>query len=150
MPRGEGDTDRRGSGPTPAAAVLPWGAAEWDVTLAGLVAVLLVGIAAGAASTTLAWAELFDPLRARLTGRAAYFAGCPVCLGGWLSLALTALQGAPEGLHSLVAWWAAWGVSSLVAAGLRPLTRGEDERRLEVAMADLRAVLAAGRGEEDE
>jgi len=96
------------------------------VTLAGAAVVLLVGIASGAASTVLAWAELFAPLRARLTGRAAYLAGCPVCLGGWLSLALTALQGVPEGLHPIVAWLAAWGVSSLVAAGVSGLA-GEAE-----------------------
>ena len=96
------------------------------MTLAGAAVVLLVGIASGAASTVLAWAELFAPLRARLTGRAAYLAGCPVCLGGWLSLALTALQGVPEGLHPIVAWLAAWGVSSLVAAGVSGLA-GEAE-----------------------
>ena len=88
--------------------------------------VLLVGLASGAASTFFAWAHLTDPLRARLTGRAAYLAGCPVCLGGWLSLALTALQGVPAGLHPIVAWLAAWGVSSLVAAGVSGLA-GEAE-----------------------
>ncbi len=105
--------------------MLSRGPPEGDVTLAGAAVVLLVGLASGAASTALAWAHLFAPLRARLSGWAAYLAGCPVCLGGWLSLALTALQGAPPGVSPLVAWWGAWGVSSLGAAGMQGLV-GED------------------------
>lgn len=103
------------------------GAGEGDVTLAGAAVVLLVGLASGAASTVLAWAHLLDPLRPSRPAWAAYLAGCPVCLGGWLSLALTALQGVPEGLRPVVAWLAAWGVSSLVAAGLAGL-RGAPEQ----------------------
>ena len=84
--------------------------------------ILWIGLASGVATTVMAWSELFRPLRAPLTGRLAYLAGCPVCLAGWLTLALTWLQGVPEGVVPLVAWWASWGISALVSAALIPLT----------------------------
>lgn len=58
------------------------------------------------------------PLPAGARGWAAYFVTCHVCLGAWLSLALTALQGAPAGLHPVVAWWAAWAIGALLAAAV--------------------------------
>lgn len=58
------------------------------------------------------------PLPPGARGWAAYFVTCQVCLGAWLSLALAALQGAPAGLHPVVAWGAAWATGALLAAAV--------------------------------
>jgi len=64
---------------------------------------------------------LFDALRARLRGRLAELAECPLCLGAWLCAGLWAVQGLPEGLAAPVAWGASWAVSTATAWGLERL-----------------------------
>lgn len=76
---------------------------------------LPVGLASGIVALAISRGEVFGSLRARFTGWRAYLAQCPLCLGFWVSLALTAIQGAPEGLQFCVAWFASWGIGTLLA-----------------------------------
>jgi hypothetical protein len=90
-----------------------------------MTSVLLVGLAAGVAAAAIAADEgLFQPLHARLKGRAGYLMACPVCLSFWLCAALWLAQGIPDGLAAPVAWGASWAVSTATAYGLRRLASG--------------------------
>jgi hypothetical protein len=75
---------------------------------------LTVGLASGIVALTLARGRIFDPLRARLTGWRAELAGCYLCLGLYVSGAMTALQGSGGWLE----WLASWAVSTLLAASV--------------------------------
>lgn len=77
--------------------------------------VLLVGLASGIVALAISRGQVFGSLRAGLTGWRAYLSQCPLCLGFWVSLALTAVQGAPQGIEFCVAWFASWGVGTLLA-----------------------------------
>ena len=95
---------------------------------------LPVGLASGVLALAISRTRAFRPLRdivwpghedepptplpAGARGCAAYFVTCHVCLGAWLSLALTALQGASAGLRPVVAWGAAWATGALLAAAV--------------------------------
>lgn len=95
---------------------------------------LPVGLASGVVALAISRTRAFRPLREfvwpghedeppaplppGVRGWAAYLVTCYVCLGAWLAAGLTALQGVDEGMVPLVAWLAAWGVSSLLAAAV--------------------------------
>ena len=87
-----------------------------------MTSVLLVGLAAGIVTLTVTRGEIFEPLRHRLRGRLGYLVSCPLCLGFWLSGALTALQGVDVGTVPLVGWWASWGVSTALAVAVDRLS----------------------------
>lgn len=93
----------------------------------GLLTPVWVGLASGVLALAIAQAEVFAPLRARLTGRLAYLSTCPLCLGAWLCAGLTVWQGPPPGLVWPVAWGASWAVSTATAWGLDRLAGQEDE-----------------------
>jgi hypothetical protein len=76
--------------------------------------VLLVGLASGVVSLTLARGRIFDPLRTHLTGWRAELGSCYLCLGAWVSGALTILSGSGGWLE----WLASWAVSTLLAASV--------------------------------
>ena len=77
-------------------------------------AVTLVGLASGVVSLTLSRGSIFAPLRARLTGWRAELGSCYLCLGAWVSGALTILSGSGGWLE----WLASWAVSTLLAAAV--------------------------------
>ena len=79
---------------------------------------LAVGLASGVVSLAVARGGLFEPLRARLRGRLAMLAACPLCLGAWVCAGLWLVQGLPPGLTAPVAWGAAWAISTATAFGL--------------------------------
>ena len=100
--------------------------------------VLLVGIASGAIALGVARAHPLDGLHAwlwparetgtpqppGLRGWAAYLLSCPWCLGAWLCAGLWVVQGVPRGLSPVVAWAAAWAVSTATARGLERALEG--------------------------
>ena len=100
--------------------------------------ILWVGLASGAIALVVARARPFDALHAWLwpgreqgapqppgaRGWAAYLLSCPWCLGAWLCAALWACQGVPAGLTPIVAWAAAWAVSTATARGLERALEG--------------------------
>jgi len=100
--------------------------------------ILFVGLASGAIALGVARARPFDGLHAWLwphreqgapqppgaRGWAAYLLSCPWCLGAWLCAGLWACQGVPAGLSPVVAWAAAWAVSTATARGLERLLEG--------------------------
>lgn len=79
-----------------------------------LILPFLVGLASGIVSLTLSRGSIFAPLRARLTGWRAELGSCYLCLGAWVSGALTILSGSGGWLE----WLASWAVSTLLAASV--------------------------------
>lgn len=93
---------------------------------------LPVGLASGVLALAISRTRAFRPLRDIVwpghedeppaplppgaRGWAAYLLTCYVCLGAWLSLGLTVLQGAPDELRPVVAWGASWAVAAAFAA----------------------------------
>lgn len=82
---------------------------------------LLVGLASGVICLAVTRGGLFEPFRARLSGKLATLFSCPLCLGAYVVAGLWAFQGLPDGLSAPVAWGAAWAVSTGVAFTLEHL-----------------------------
>jgi hypothetical protein len=108
VPAADAGVEAAGPGVGTAEAVLPRGEA---------VTVLLVGLASGVVSLSVASALVFAPLRARLTGWRTELASCPLCLGFYMTALLTALEGTGGPLE----WLAAWALSTGYAAVVKRL-----------------------------
>lgn len=92
-----------------------------------LTTVILLGLASGTASTTIASSRIFKRLRTWAAGRNEFLGeliSCSYCLGHWVSFAFAARRFGHEGL--LIYWLATTAVSAIVSGAISRLYLGDD------------------------
>lgn len=97
-----------------------------------LITVVLLGLASGAASTTIASSRIFKWLRTWIAGRNEFLGeliSCSYCLGHWVSAFLVWLWAYFIGQNIILlvtAWLASTAVSALVSGTISRLYLGDD------------------------